>query len=158
MRNSCRCKVVLTECSGRLEIPDAMGWKDSMSIDSILVECKASRSDFFADLRKEHRRDPNCPENPGDLRYYLTPPRLLKSEEIPTGWGLIEAHEGRIITIVAAPKRPFNAMRRAKESQYFFSELLKIQFAMSGRELMPTKSGRRIMDYIRKRPDLSGQA
>ncbi len=101
LRNSFNCGVVLTELvayttSG--ETPDAIGWVWNKSI---LVECKTSRSDFFADQKKRSRR-PGF-QALGYWRFYLTPPGLIKAEEVPEGWGLYEIH-GRTIRHVAGEK------------------------------------------------------
>ena len=65
------------------EVPDAIGWT---SRASILIECKASRSDFLADLKKVFRVD--FPESGmGDFRFYFTNPGVITSEtDIPLGW------------------------------------------------------------------------
>lgn len=75
------------------EIPDAIGWT---SRASILIECKASRSDFLADLKKVFRVD--LPEGGmGDFRFYFTNPGVVTSEtDIPPGWGVYEVIDGKI--------------------------------------------------------------
>lgn len=87
-----RCGVVLSEqacVSG--EMPDAIGWKQACH--SVLVECKITRADFLADRAKPFRLKPE--KAVGSERYYLTPPALVKPEEIPAGWGLLEVRRGR---------------------------------------------------------------
>lgn len=82
-----RCGVILSEqvcISG--EVPDAIGWK--RAYHSVLVECKVSRSDFLADREKPFRQKPNI--GVGCERFYLAPGRLIKPDELPFGWGLIE--------------------------------------------------------------------
>jgi hypothetical protein len=88
-----RCGVVLSEqacVSG--EMPDAIGWK--RACHSVLVECKITRADFLADRVKPFRQKPEL--GVGSERFYLTPPSLVKPEELPTGWGLLEYHRGQI--------------------------------------------------------------
>jgi hypothetical protein len=88
-----RCGVVLSEqacVSG--EMPDAIGWK--RACHSVLVECKVTRADFLADREKPFRLRPE--KGVGSERFYLTPPALLKTEELPAGWGLLELRRGRI--------------------------------------------------------------
>jgi hypothetical protein len=83
-----RCGVVLSEqacVSG--EMPDAIGWKKSCH--SVLVESKISRGDFLADRDKPFRLKPEI--GVGCERYYLVPRGLIRSEELPAGWGLLEA-------------------------------------------------------------------
>jgi hypothetical protein len=84
-----RCGVVLAEqacISG--EMPDAIGWK--RSCHSVLVECKISRADFLADRGKRFRQKPDT--GVGCERFYLTPRQLIRIEELPVGWGLLEYH------------------------------------------------------------------
>jgi hypothetical protein len=82
-----RCGVVLSEqacVSG--EMPDAIGWKKSCH--SVLVECKVSRADFLADREKPFRQNPET--GVGCERYYLAPKGLIRAQELPAGWGLLE--------------------------------------------------------------------
>ncbi len=91
-----RCGVILSEqvcISG--EVPDAIGWKKACH--SVLVECKASRADFLVDREKPFRQKPET--GVGCERFYLTPRRLIKPEELPRGWGLIEL-SGRDLEVV----------------------------------------------------------
>jgi hypothetical protein len=67
-------------------IPDAIGWTPWGV--SIMVECKVSVGDFNADKRKPSHRAGRIP---GALRYYMTPPGLLKAENVKGNWGLLEA-------------------------------------------------------------------
>jgi hypothetical protein len=71
------------------ETPDVIAWKGAAF--STLVEVKASRSDFMADRIKWFRRDEE--RGMGNHRYFATPKGLLKPEEIPDGWGLLEVEE-----------------------------------------------------------------
>ena len=81
------CGVVLSEqaCASG-EMPDALGWK--MICHSVLVECKASRADFLVDRDKPFRLHPDT--GVGCERYYLAPKGLIRCEELPAGWGLLE--------------------------------------------------------------------
>ena len=80
-----RCPVVITEIAGGQEEPDAIGWK---SHSPILIECKATRQDFLSDRHKSFRRYPES--GLGHKRYYMAPKGLLKPDELPDKWGLIE--------------------------------------------------------------------
>ena len=96
LRVDCRCGLIATEpASTAEETPDAIGWRYGRTT---LVECKTSRGDFRADATKPFRRD--GARGMGDRRYYLTPPGLLRPEELPAGWGLVEAHPRRIAVVV----------------------------------------------------------
>jgi hypothetical protein len=90
---SYRCGVVLSEqacVSG--EMPDAIGWK--RACHSVLVECKISRADFLADRDKPFRSKPET--GVGCERFYLTPKNLIRPQELPQGWGLLECHNRKV--------------------------------------------------------------
>jgi hypothetical protein len=96
-----RCGVVLSEqacISG--EMPDAIGWK--RACHSVLVECKVSRADFLADRAKLFRQRPEL--GVGCERFYLVPRGLVRPDELPAGWGLLEFHNRRIETVRASRK------------------------------------------------------
>lgn len=83
------------------EVPDAIGFDGS---HSIVVECKASRADFRADVRKWHRRNG---QGMGTLRFYLTPKGMVEPSEVPPGWGLLETSGGRMRMVKRAqPREP----------------------------------------------------
>src|SRR3954469_6014093 len=84
-----RCGVVLSEqacVSG--EMPDAIGWK--RACHSVLVECKVSRADFLADRDKPFRK--NAEADVGCERFYLIVHGLVRQDELPPTWGLLELH------------------------------------------------------------------
>ena len=85
------CNPVFTERgSARLsEIPDAIGWNRD---GCIIVECKTSKNDFNADLKKEFRAND---AGLGKYRYYLVYIDLYKEIEniIPKNWGVITCDE-----------------------------------------------------------------
>lgn len=79
------------------EEPDVIGWRDGVSV---LVECKASRSDFLADKNKWHRQDPEL--GMGGHRYYLCPPGVIQPEDLPERWRLLWAYPGMVKRVVDA--------------------------------------------------------
>jgi len=90
------CAVTITEMTTAIsETPDVIGWTGTGS--SFLLECKASISDFKADQNKAFRRHPSL--GIGRFRFYLAPSGLLKPEQIPKGWGLLNASNGGRITM-----------------------------------------------------------
>lgn len=91
LRNTARCRVVLSECGPLYEIPDAIGWTYQASY---LIECKTSRADFFRDRHKIPRRVPSV--GLGDHRLYMTPPGLIDPSELPDGWGLLEVYPKQV--------------------------------------------------------------
>jgi hypothetical protein len=87
------CGVVLSEqacVSG--EVPDVIGWKGNCR--SVVVECKLTRADFFADRSKPWRQNPDIAL--GCERFYFAPAGLLAADELPTGWGLLELSRGKV--------------------------------------------------------------
>jgi hypothetical protein len=91
------CPVVISEIAGGREEPDVIGFKHGG--ESLVIECKASRSDYLAEKKKSIRRElpprfaPLAHSNSagmGSRRYYLTPENLVTVDELPQGWGLLE--------------------------------------------------------------------
>jgi len=96
-----RCGVVLSEqacVSG--EMPDAIGWKKACH--SVLVECKVSRADFLADREKPFRQKPE--NGVGCERYYPAARGLIRVEELPNGWGLLEVFGREFEKVKASAK------------------------------------------------------
>lgn len=87
--NWCKTRygVVVMERSEKWgEIPDVVGMNLS---DSILIECKVSRSDFMRDRKKFSRVNGGMV---GNYRVYCCPKGLLKETDLPEGWGLLEVY------------------------------------------------------------------
>lgn len=85
--------VVLYDQDYGHEKPDVIGfsgWKCSV------IECKRTRSDFFRDQDKPHVK---WKISIGDTRWYFTPPKLVKIEELPEGYGLAECHDYQVRVI-----------------------------------------------------------
>ena len=121
---SYRCGVVLSEqacVSG--EMPDALGWKQACH--SVLVECKVTRADFLADRAKPFRTKPE--KGVGSERYYLTPASLLKREELPEGWGLLEIRRGRIEMLQASAKNLRTATGFRYEMNLLLASLRRVE-------------------------------
>ena len=97
-----RCGVILSEQTcGNGETPDAIGWKGACH--SVVVEGKVSRADFLADREKSFRRNPA--QALGCERFYLAPAGLLRPEELPPGWGLLELSARRIVIVRASSRK-----------------------------------------------------
>lgn len=96
-----RCGIVLSEqqCASG-EMPDAIGWKGKCR--SVVVECKVSRADFIADRNKPWRQNPEIAL--GCERLYLAPRGVIRPEDLPKGWGLLEYH-GWQVTMLVKPAR-----------------------------------------------------
>jgi hypothetical protein len=121
---SYRCGVVLSEqacVSG--EMPDAIGWKQACH--SVLVECKITRADFLADRDKPFRRKPE--RGVGSERFYLTPPALIKLEELPVGWGLLEHRRGHIEMLHPSTKNLRTAVGFRYEMNLLLASLRRVE-------------------------------
>ena len=110
------------------EQPDAIGWRSDASI---LIECKATRSDYLADKKKHFRRSPES--GMGDWRFFLCPPGLIKPEELPKEWGLLYAMPKQIKRAHGIPTntkwhtdKPFKANKHA-EMQVMYSALRRFE-------------------------------
>jgi hypothetical protein len=101
LRRSYKCGVILSEqyCATG-EVPDVIGWRGYCK--SVLVECKVSRADFLADAEKPFRRNPE--EGMGSQRFYLAPAGVIRREELPKNWGLLELR-GRDVQMAVKPAR-----------------------------------------------------
>jgi hypothetical protein len=105
--NNAKCgmafrELVTSACNG--ECPDVIGFAGWGH--SVLIECKASRSDFFADKKKSFRMYPDL--GMGRYRFYCCPTGLLKTTDLPEKWGLLYVNEkGQARTIY----NPYNGDR-----------------------------------------------
>lgn len=109
------------------EQPDAIGWRDGLSL---LIECKSSRSDFLADKKKRFRQD--AKQGMGDWRFMMCPPRMISSDELPEGWGLLYVHARKVERVHGVPgnahwwnAKPFEGNKRC-ETQLMYSALRRL--------------------------------
>lgn len=140
-----RCGIVLSEqgCSSG-EMPDAIGWKGKCH--SVVVECKTSRGDFLADATKPWRVDPEIAL--GCERYYLAPRGMIRKDELPTGWGLLEIHS-RKLTIVQKSKRNLRqAAGFMNEMNLLLASLRRVEVRIEPRTITDfLKWKNRLADY-----------
>ena len=101
LRRHYKCGIILSEqyCATG-EVPDVIAWKGFCK--SVLVECKVSRADFLADASKPFRVKPD--EGMGCQRLYMAPAGMIRAEELPKHWGLLELH-GREVLMAVKPGR-----------------------------------------------------
>jgi hypothetical protein len=119
-----RCGVVLSEqacVSG--EMPDAIGWK--RACHSVIVECKVTRSDFLADRAKPFRLKPD--QGVGCERFYLVPAALVRPDELPVGWGLLEYRSGGIETAHPSAKNLRSASGFRYEMNLLLASLRRVE-------------------------------
>ena len=129
-----RCDPVFSRIASCGEIPDAIGWSSTWKWHgSTVVECKSSRSDFYAD-RKKHRgfrsaetqgwsgaiarigkrhalaagyEEVSLPRM-GDFRFYLSEPEVITAdlvEKHAPEHGLLHFTKGRVFVVRDAPRR-----------------------------------------------------
>ncbi|EEC8637785.1 TPA: hypothetical protein ACHKIN_004606 [Escherichia coli] len=112
------------------EHPDALGFRNGASC---LIEVKCSRSDFLADRKKVFRSEPE--KGMGDWRFYLCEPGVITVADLPAGWGLLYAINGRVRKVhgwpgnhqwVVTVAKPFRANKQA-ECDYLFSALRRLE-------------------------------
>jgi len=101
-----KCSIATTEIvTFASENPDVLGFANDAK--SVLLEAKISREDFKRDFKKDFRINPE--RGMGDFRLYIAPKGLIKIEELPENWGLIEVDEKDKCKIVKfAEKQPSN--------------------------------------------------
>jgi hypothetical protein len=144
---SYRCGVVLSEqacLSG--EMPDAIGWK--RACHSVLVECKISRADFLADRDKPFRLKQEL--GLGCERFYLTPTDMLRPEELPAGWGLLECHNRKITLLRPAAKNLRTATGLRYEMNLLLASLRRVEIRIEPQNLTEfLKWKNRLAEYNR---------
>jgi hypothetical protein len=142
-----RCGVVLSEqaCASG-EMPDAIGWKQACH--SVLVECKVTRSDFLVDRAKPFRLKPE--KGVGNERFYLALSGLIKVEELPFGWGLLELRRGRIEMIHASAKNLRSAAGFRCEMNLLLASLRRVEVRIEPQRITDfLKWKNRMVEYNR---------
>lgn len=110
--------VVVAELStAAISAPDVFGCGGQGTTS---IEVKVSRADFRRDRRKLSHL---VQQIPGSRRYYMTPPGLVRSYELPHGWGLLYAHppkgkqkRGRVEVVCKADRAPLESHARPDEN------------------------------------------
>lgn len=96
-----RAKYPLPEWAGFAELRDGTGFSAMRSVDfwamncypskgflTVAIEVKVTRNDFFRELNNPKKRE--SAESIARETYFAVPAGLVKPEECPEGWGLIE--------------------------------------------------------------------
>jgi hypothetical protein len=144
-----RCGVVLSEqaCASG-EMPDAIGWKKACH--SVLIESKASRADFLADREKPFRQRPEL--GVGCERYYLAPRSLIGTEELPAGWGLLEAHGREIERVKTSAKNLRSVTGFQNEMNLLLASLRRVEIRIEPESITDfLKWKNRMTEYNRGR-------
>lgn len=125
-----RCSVVLYEfAAAGDENPDVIGW--ASGADSILIECKLTRSDFLRDATKTVRKNPRA--GMGQRRYYLCPPEVIQVKDLPPKWGLLWTAKGHIV--VKREARGHAERNLVAEVRFLGSMLRRAQIRIGTRPL-----------------------
>jgi hypothetical protein len=125
LRREYGCGIILSEqyCATG-EIPDAIGWKGLNR--SVVVECKATRSDFLADANKPFRLKPE--EGLGCERFYLAPGGVIGLEELPADWGLLEFSRKSVSVLRKPAKKDLrSAVGLMKEMNLLLASLRRVE-------------------------------
>jgi hypothetical protein len=144
-----RCGVVLSEqaCVNG-EMPDAIGWKKACH--SVLVESKVARGDFLADREKPFRRKPEM--GVGCERYYLAPRGLIRVEELPAGWGLLEVSGREIERVKLSAKNLRSAAGFQNEMNLLLASLRRVEVRIEPQSITDfLKWKNRMAEYNRGR-------
>jgi hypothetical protein len=104
-------------------MPDAIGWKKACH--SVLVESKVSRGDFLADRGKPFRLKPES--GVGCERYYLAPRGLIRVEELPAGWGLLEVCGREVERVKSSAKNLRTALGFQYEMNLLLASLRRVE-------------------------------
>jgi hypothetical protein len=146
LRHEYRCGIILSEqyCATG-EIPDAIGWKGMNR--SVVIECKASRSDFLADATKPFRLKPE--EGLGCERFYLAPRGVIGLEELPADWGLLEYAKKSISVARKASRKDLrSAIGLMKEMNLLLASLRRVEVRIEPQTITEfLKWKNRLADY-----------
>lgn len=123
-RSMLKCSIVIAELStANSETPDVIGFRHGQSI---LIECKVSRSDFLADKKKHFRQAPE--QGMGDERYFIAPKDKIKPHELPEHWGLFEIYSsGQIREKVKADR--FKEVNKHAEVRMLQSVIRRLEIS-----------------------------
>ena len=126
------CGMALKELQSVTERPDVIGFGGWCR--TVLIECKASRSDFLGDKRKPFRINPHI--GMGQFRFYMCPTGLIKKEELPDNWGLIYVNKKGKAKVCYNPyngkggniwSNGFNTRNQESEIRIMYSALRRLQ-------------------------------
>ncbi len=125
LRRHYKCGIILSEqyCATG-EVPDVIAWKGRSK--SVLVECKVSRADFLADAAKPFRQKPE--DGMGSQRFYMAPAGVIRAEELPKHWGLLELR-AREVRMTVKPGRADlrSAVGLMKEMNLLLASLRRVE-------------------------------
>lgn len=169
LTNAARCPIVLVEFVTPLgEIPDNIGFRNE-GRDSLVIECKVSRSDFLADKKKPHRQPARAHTALGSYRWYMSEPGVIEVDDLPPGWGLLHVVARRVQLITGAePQRTYwpnsedvwRHNRGTREMQLMFSMLRRMQMSLGAKAFREhsTKTFPRPPNYSKLQDNVSAKS
>ncbi len=100
------------------ESPDiiALSKKFRLKEPSVVVECKATRTDFLKDRKKPFRIYPD--KGMGLYRAYVTNPGIAMESEVPEGWLLYEVFEDGALYLKHGEQGNFYEFARNSEAEF----------------------------------------
>ncbi|NDV19085.1 hypothetical protein GO013_06580 [Pseudodesulfovibrio sp. JC047] len=124
LRLAKKCNPVFAERGGQVinEFPDAIGFT---AHETIVVECKVSKSDLLADKKKPFRSEGGL----GDQRYYMLPASLYDECEDHDwgGWGVVLCGPDRATKQVWGMKSADFTSNLKVERDFLRSRVMEIQ-------------------------------
>jgi hypothetical protein len=109
-----------------------------------------SRADFLADRDKPFRQRPEI--GVGCERYYLTPRGLLRTEELPRGWGLLEVNGREIEQVKASAKNLRTEIGFQNEMNLLLASLRRVEIRIEPESITDfLKWKNRMAEYNRGR-------
>lgn len=82
----------------------AMNVFPSKGFNTVAVEIKVSRADFFRETSNPRKRE--SAEEVARECFFAVPKGLVSKDEVPKGWGLIEVNDGNARTTLKAQQGP----------------------------------------------------
>lgn len=142
------CSFAMVEAPGTGEEPDAIGFFGGHWTQ--VVECKASRADFMADRKKFHRR--HGASGMGYYRWFLTPKGLVRPEELPEKWGLLESLGGKRVRCVRIAQ-PWPERNERAEMEVLVTYLRLMFATLRGSRIRDTRRARRLVELLSRTLD-----
>lgn len=140
---SLHCSVVLYEAAAtKAEIPDVIGWAGPRST---MIECKVTRADFLRDATKDSRTKPKL--GMAHRRYYLSPPNVVRVEDLPPKWGLLWAEKNQIL--VQREAKGFPQRNLLAEVEFLSTMLRRAQIRIGTRPLSEWLRGENRFEAVR---------
>lgn len=148
------CQIAFSESRGDWngETPDAIGFRaGGYDEHSVLIEVKISRADFLADRKKPHRADPGL--GMGLYRYYLAPEGVIKPEDLPPRWGLLEVTARGALKARSGHVR----MRRDEDNLWRHDRAISREWTLLARMLNRVGDPEKVQNWLKESRNLNAR-